>query len=119
MTFIVECIIAFFLVLASIFLLIGAIGLIRLPDLYTRLHAPTTSSTLGLGGILIASMLFALVLGKIGFAEVLIAFLSFITAPVSANLLAQAAIHLKLRSRSGEVPETINRPLPWDKQTEE
>ena len=38
---------------------------------------------------------------------------AFITAPVSANLLAQAAIHLNLRSRSGNVPEAINRPLPW------
>lgn len=119
MTFFLECLVAFFLVIASVFLLIGAIGLIRLPDLYMRLHAPTTASTLGLGSILIASMLFATALGKIGFAEILIAFLSFITAPVSANLLAQAALHLNLRSRSGEVPEALNRPLPWDKEREE
>lgn len=119
MVFLLECLIAFFLIVASAFLLIGAIGLIRLPDLYTRLHAPTKASTLGLGSILVACMLSALILGRIGFAEILITLLSFITAPVSANLLAQAAIHLKLRSRTGEVPEALNRPLPWDKPTED
>jgi len=54
--------------------------------------------------------------GRIGFAEVLLTLLAFITAPVSANLMAQAALHLRLRSRSGDVPEALNRPLPWQRQ---
>ena len=41
---------------------------------------------------------------------------AFITAPVSANLMAQAALHLRLRSMSGNVPETLDRPLPWQRQ---
>lgn len=53
--------------------------------------------------------------GRFGFAELLITLLAFITAPVSANLIAQAALHLRLRSLSGEVPEAIERPLPWDR----
>ncbi|MBO1279267.1 Na+/H+ antiporter subunit G [Acinetobacter nosocomialis] len=110
-----EIIVSIFLVFGSFFMLVGSIGMIRLPDLFMRLHAPTKSSTLGLGSFLIASMIFFAFQGRFGFAELLITLLAFITAPVSANLIAQAALHLRLRSLSGEVPEAIERPLPWDR----
>lgn len=110
-----EIIVSFFLLLGSFFMLVGSIGMIRLPDLFTRLHAPTKSSTLGLGSFLIASIVYGYFQGHLGFSELLLTLLAFITAPVSANLMAQAALHLKLRSLSGEVPESIERPLPWSK----
>ncbi|MDO7469003.1 Na+/H+ antiporter subunit G [Acinetobacter baumannii] len=110
-----EIIISIFLVFGAFFMLVGSIGMVRLPDLFMRLHAPTKSSTLGLGSFLIASMIFFAFQGRFGFAELLITLLAFITAPVSANLIAQAALHLRLRSLSGEVPEAIERPLPWDR----
>lgn len=114
----VEIIIAFFLLVGTFFIFVGGLGMVRLPDLFMRLHAPTKASTLGLGSFLIASIIYALAHGRLGFAELLITLFIFITAPVSANLLAQAAIHLKLRSRSGNVPESLDRPLPWQKPTE-
>lgn len=114
MQFTMEIIVSVFLVFGAFFMLVGSIGMVRLPDLFMRLHAPTKSSTLGLGSFLIASMIFAFQ-GRFGFAELLITLLAFITAPVSANLIAQAALHLRLRSLSGEVPESIERPLPWDR----
>ncbi|HCU0566963.1 TPA: Na+/H+ antiporter subunit G [Acinetobacter baumannii] len=110
-----EIIVSIFLVFGAFFMLVGSIGMVRLPDLFMRLHAPTKSSTLGLGSFLIASMIFFAFHGRFGFAELLITLLAFITAPVSANLIAQAALHLRLRSLSGEVPEAIERPLPWDR----
>ncbi|MCG6643898.1 Na+/H+ antiporter subunit G [Acinetobacter baumannii] len=110
-----EIIVSIFLVFGGFFMLVGSIGMVRLPDLFMRLHAPTKSSTLGLGSFLIASMIFFAFQGRFGFAELLITLLAFITAPVSANLIAQAALHLRLRSLSGEVPEAIERPLPWDR----
>jgi len=115
MPFIFELIISFFIVFGAFFMLVGSIGMIRFPDLFMRLHAPTKSSTLGLGSFLIATMLFWATQGRFGFAELLITLFSFITAPVSANLMAQAAIHLRLRSTSGDVPEALNRPLPWQR----
>lgn len=97
------------IVIAAFFLLVGAVGLVRLPDFYMRLHAPTKASTLGVGGVLIASMLISAAQGRPGIAELLITLFVFVTAPVSANLLAQAALHLKLASRApvppGAVPE--------------
>ncbi|EXD26521.1 monovalent cation/proton antiporter, MnhG/PhaG subunit [Acinetobacter baumannii 34654] len=110
-----EIIVSIFLVFGAFFMLVGSIGMVRLPDLFMLLHAPTKSSTLGLGSFLIASMIFFAFQGRFGFAELLITLLAFITAPVSANLIAQAALHLRLRSLSGEVPEAIERPLPWDR----
>jgi len=115
MQFVMEIIVSVFLVFGAFFMLVGSIGMVRLPDLFMRLHAPTKSSTLGLGSFLIASMIFFAFQGRFGFAELLITLLAFITAPVSANLIAQAALHLRLRSLSGEVPEAIERPLPWDR----
>ena len=115
MQFVMEIIVSVFLVFGAFFMLVGSIGMVRLPDLFMRLHAPTKSSTLGLGSFLIASMIYFAFQGRFGFAELLITLLAFITAPVSANLIAQAALHLRLRSLSGEVPEAIERPLPWDR----
>jgi multicomponent K+:H+ antiporter subunit G len=105
----IEWMAAILIVVASFFLLVGAVGLARLPDFYMRLHAPTKASTLGVGGILLASMLVAAGQGRFGMAELLITLFVFVTAPVSANLLSRAALHLGLPSRaetpSDAVPE--------------
>jgi multicomponent K+:H+ antiporter subunit G len=116
MQLLMEILVSIFLLIGAFFMLVGGIGMVRLPDLFMRLHAPTKSSTLGLGSFLIAAMIFSAFQGHIGFAEVLLTLLAFITAPVSANLMAQAALHLRLRSMSGDVPEALNRPLPWQRQ---
>ncbi len=115
MSLILEILVSIFLLIGAFFMLVGGIGMVRLPDLFMRLHAPTKSSTLGLGSFLIAAMIFSAMYGRFGFAEVLITLFAFITAPVSANLMAQAALHLRLRSLSGEAPETLERPLPWQR----
>lgn len=113
MQLLMEILVSFFLILGSFFLLVGGVGMLRLPDLFMRLHAPTKASTLGLGSFLIASIIYSAFHFRFGFPELLLTLFAFITAPVSANLLAQAALHLNLRSRSGNIPEAINRPLPW------
>lgn len=115
MQILMEILVSFFLITGSFFLLVGGVGMVRLPDLFMRLHAPTKASTLGLGSYLIASIIYSAFHFRFGFPELLLTLFAFITAPVSANLLAQAAIHLNLRSRSGNVPETLNRPLPWQR----
>lgn len=95
-----EWLIAALLVIGAFFTLVGSIGLARLPDVFMRLHAPTKASTLGLGSVLVASMLHAATQGRFGLAELLITLFVFVTAPVSANVLAQAALHLKLPSKA-------------------
>ena len=54
----IEILVSLCLILGSLFILIGAIGLYRLPDFFTRLHGPTKAPTLGVGGVILASMIF-------------------------------------------------------------
>jgi multicomponent K+:H+ antiporter subunit G len=98
---------AVLILVACFFLLVGAIGLVRFPDFYMRLHAPTKASTLGVGGALIASMLVTFSHGRPGIAELLITLFVFVTAPVSANLMAQAALHLKVHSKAPVPRDTV------------
>ena len=103
-----EWLAAALVLVASVFLLVGAIGLVRLPDFYMRLHAPTKASTLGVGGVLQASMLVGLAQGQPGITELLITLFVFVTAPVSANVLAQAALHLRLPSKAKVPPDVLS-----------
>lgn len=91
----IDLITSFFLLIGGIFALIGSIGLVRLPDLFMRLHGPTKATTLGVGGILLASMLHFSNQGEgVSLHEVLITLFLFTTAPVSAYLVARAMLHL-------------------------
>lgn len=96
----VEILISLFLLIGAGFALIGSIGLVRLPDFYTRLHGPTKATTLGVGGMLTASVLyFSTRSGSLSVHELLISLFLFMTAPVSAHLAAKAALHLGIRAR--------------------
>ena len=97
---VIEWLAALALLVGAFFSLVGAIGLVRLPDFFMRLHAPTKASTLGVGGVLLASMILAAAQGRAGFAELLITLFVFVTAPVSANMMAQAALHLRLPGKA-------------------
>jgi len=93
-----DVIIAFFALLGGVFILIGSIGLVRLPDFYTRLHGPTKATTLGMGSLLFASVLyFWAEQGHFTIHEILIMLFLFITAPVSAHMLAKAARHTEVK----------------------
>lgn len=105
---VLQVLIALLLVIGGAFSLIGAIGFVRFRDFFMRLHAPTKASTLGVGGLLLASMLWHWGLGEAALRELLITLFMFITAPVSANLLAQAALHLRVRSQA-KVPDDLDR----------
>jgi multicomponent K+:H+ antiporter subunit G len=89
-----EVMIAAFALLGAAFALIGSWGLARLSDFAKRLHGPTKATTLGVGAILIASMIWFGVTGHTSLHELLITLFLFVTAPVSAQLLIQAAIKL-------------------------
>ncbi|MGP0170635.1 Na+/H+ antiporter subunit G [Pseudomonas sp. NCHU5208] len=93
----IEGLVALFLLLGSLFALVGAIGLYRLPDFFMRLHGPTKATTMGVGGMVIASLIYFGTRGNgISLHELLITLFLFITAPVSAHMLAKAALQQKL-----------------------
>lgn len=100
-----EYLIAFFLVMAGIFGLVGSYGLLKLPDTMMRLHAPTKASSIGVGGVLLASMAHPWFFqGVLSWHELLITLFVFLTAPITANFIAKAHLH---RSRmQDELPPT-------------
>ncbi|GGE62491.1 Na+/H+ antiporter subunit G [Actibacterium pelagium] len=81
------------LLIGAVFVLVGAIGLLKFNDPMTRLHAPTKVGTLGIGMLLLASILYALAQGDPSLHELLIMAFLFVTAPVSANFIAKVTIH--------------------------
>lgn len=85
----------FFLLAGGFFVLAGAIGLIRMPDFFTRMHAASVIDTLGAGLVLIGLMLQA-GLSLIALKLVFLVALFFFTGPVVAHALAQAALHMGL-----------------------
>ena len=94
-----EILLAVLVLLGAAFTFVGSLSLVRFKDFYTRLHGPTKASTLGVGCLLIASSVFFSLTGPgMSLHEVLVSLFLFITAPVSAHLLAKAALHLRLPS---------------------
>ncbi|MHB1145941.1 MAG: Na+/H+ antiporter subunit G [Thiobacillus sp.] len=94
-----DILLSLLILAGAIFTFIGSLGLARLTDFYTRLHGPTKATTLGVGCLLIASaLLFSVRDEGVSLHEVLVTLFLFITAPVSAHLLAKAALHLKVKS---------------------
>lgn len=99
----IEGLVAISLLLGSLFALIGAYGLYKLPDFYMRLHGPTKATTLGVGGMVVASMLYFSTQGNgISLHELLITLFLFITAPVSALMMMRA--HLVQRGQRPLAP---------------
>jgi multicomponent K+:H+ antiporter subunit G len=101
----VQVLVALPLVVGGLFVLVGSIGLVRFADFYQRLHAPTKATTLGVGGVLVAVMAERWLMGSFELVELLVALFLFVTAPVSANLMAQAALHRRTPSQAAEPAE--------------
>jgi len=86
------------LVAGGLFAIVGAIGLLRMPDLFTRMHGASITDTLGAGLILLGLMLqagFTLVTAKL----VLVGLLIFFTSPTATHALARAALARGLKPR--------------------
>lgn len=97
------------LVAGGAFCVIGAVGVLRMPDLYTRMHAASLVDTLGAGLILLGLMLQAgltLVTVKL----IVIGVLIFFTSPTATHALARAALERGVEPQlaKGETPPSNN-----------
>jgi len=119
-----EAAAAILLLIGTFFTLVGSIGLVRLPDFYTRMHAPTKATTLGVSCILGAATLvvpgdsLSLAL-KAGFIVAVL----FISAPVGVHMLALAARHRGIEPVAGtdlgKVPPAPSRRRGEDRPPQE
>lgn len=97
------------LLIGSAFIIVGVIGLLKFNDPMTRLHAPTKVGTIGIGMLLLASILHSYVNGQSSIHALLIMGFLFVTAPVSANFIAKVNIH----RRACETPPAPPRDDTW------
>ncbi len=108
----------------TVFMLVASVGLLRLPDLYTRMHAVTKAGTLGIGLVLVST---AVAFGDVSVAARCLVALLFVllTAPVSAHMIGRAGYlggvelwedsafdhwgaDYKMLRREGEEPESAS-----------
>ena len=103
MTVVIDILSAVFLIGGAFFCLVGGVGLVRMPDFYTRMHAASVTETLGAGFMLIGLMLQAgltLVAVKLAMIGLLILFAS----PTATHALAKAALLSGLKPLLAENP---------------
>ena len=101
--------VALCLLIGSGFAIIGVIGLLKFNDPMTRLHAPTKVGTVGIGALLLASMIHSYVFGEGSLHDLLIMAFLFVTAPISANFIAKVNIH----RRSCQMPKPPKADTTW------
>ena len=100
--------VALLLVLGGSISLIGALGLLRLPTFYQRIHGPAVTVTLGVASILVASAVYFTVLQRrLVVHEVVIGAFVLLTAPVVAMLVTRAAVY---RDLEGGRPGSFEGP---------
>jgi multicomponent Na+:H+ antiporter subunit G len=90
-----KFIVGFLVLLGAFFSLVAAIGVIRLPDTYTRNHAASKSATLGVLCILLGLFMYYLLIDQHANARVLLGIVFvFITSPVAGHLIMRAAYNI-------------------------
>ena len=92
------------IIAGSVFTLIGGVGMVRLPDMYTRMHAASVTETLGTSLLLLGMLLHAthwLIAGKI----LMLGFFLFVTSPTSAHALAKTALQGGLKPKLSKAAE--------------
>lgn len=108
---VVEVLVSLLLLIGGGFVLLGSFGLARLPDFFMRLHGPTKATTLGVGAIIIASMLHVGTSETdAGPRELAVTLFLLITAPVTAHLLSKAALAEQRRKAKREAESSRVSP---------
>ena len=117
MSWIIAIALVLALAVGCFFILLGSFSLLKLSDFFKRLHGPTKASTLGVGCVLLASVGYHFFLGDDPQPrELLITAFLFITAPISAHMMAKAALSLMMDERprlpDGETGKIEGLPPP-------
>lgn len=95
----------------ALFFLISAVGLLRLPDFYCRIHAPTKAATLGVMLLGMSGVLRSLAQGDLVWMEDLaILLFLFLTIPISSQVLARAARRRGVRQTPTTSPKSPQHP---------
>ncbi|MGD9952308.1 MAG: monovalent cation/H(+) antiporter subunit G [Burkholderiales bacterium] len=90
------------------FCVAGGVGMLRMPDFYTRMHAASVIETVG-AGLILAGLLLQAGLTLVGAKLVIIALLIFFASPTATHALARAAIIRGLEPLTGRIGRTPSK----------
>jgi multicomponent Na+:H+ antiporter subunit G len=110
-----ETIAAVLILIGTIFTFLSAVGLIRFPDVYSRSHAASKSSTLGVLCTLLGTFLYFLITdGYFSIRLILGIFFVFLTAPVAAHVICRAAYRSNVELAKESVQDDLKKVLKRD-----
>ena len=109
MSFVIDIASWVCILLGSFFTIVGAFGLVRMPEVFTRMHAASVTDTLGVG-FLILGMGLQAGLSLVTLKLLFLLALFFFTAPVVTHALAQACLHEDIRPMLAE--DRTSRGVP-------
>ena len=109
-----EIIIMSVVSLGTLFILLAAVGLIRMPDLYLRISVTTKAATLGVGLLLLGTALYFKEI-SITTRSIAIIFFLFLTAPIGAHLIGRASYFIGLPMWKNSVIDELKGK--YDKKT--
>jgi multicomponent Na+:H+ antiporter subunit G len=104
----VRALVLLFLLIGALFSLLGSIGIIRFPDVYSRLHAATKSATFGVISIMLGTFLYFLVVQNHFNGQLLLTILFvFLTAPLVGHMVSQAAYRSGVNLWEGSIQDDL------------
>lgn len=112
-----EWVIVFLIYFGTFFMLVAAIGLNRMPDLYTRMHGAAKSTTLGITAIITATAVYFVTSDAITRAILVIVFF-FLTAPVASHVLARSAYFRDVTRWRGTVVDELAEHIRDEQERE-
>ena len=103
----IEIIVSIFVLIGVFFTLLSAIGVLRLPDVYSRVHAAGKSSTFGVISLMIAAFLYFIPEGIVNVKILLAIVFVFMTAPLSALMLNRSAYRIGVPLEKNTVQDDL------------
>ena len=103
----IEIIVSIFILIGVFFTLLSSIGVLRLPDVYSRVHAAGKSSTFGVISLMIATFLYFIPEGIVNMKILLAIVFVFITAPLSALMINRSAYRIGVPLENNSVQDDL------------
>lgn len=95
------------MIVGASFLLLAAVGVVRMPDLFTRMQTATKASTLGISSILLATA-WLIQDYAVAVRAILTILFFFVTAPVAAHMIGRAAYFVGVPLWSGTITDELH-----------
>lgn len=104
-----EIFVSIFILIGVFFTLLSAIGVLRLPDVYSRVHAAGKSSTLGVISLMIAAFLYFIPEGIVNVKILLAIIFVFITAPLSALVINRTSYRIGVPLEKNTIQDDLKK----------